>query len=206
LNVFKRILAAALAALVLAAPVSTALAADGKRLDVPKGTLKKMSTFISNFTELRMFNFATDDGSLSEYDLINFGVRHNFVNNFKLFAKTPGDKRGDLTLDGKYVAASVRKYFDMPVKHMSVEGDEFMTSLWDGKKYHVMGSDGEAAYFARVKEAFRLGGGRIRMTGELYSPDGLDDKTYRFEAIAKPYKYGGKDTWAILSLKSDIDG
>jgi hypothetical protein len=41
------------------------------------------------------------------------------------------------------------------------------------------------------------------MTGELYNADDKDDRPGKFEAAAKPYKYGGKDTWAILSVKTE---
>jgi hypothetical protein len=42
------------------------------------------------------------------------------------------------------------------------------------------------------------------MTGELYNADDEDDKLGAFKAVAKPYKYGGKNTWAIISLKTEF--
>ena len=39
------------------------------------------------------------------------------------------------------------------------------------------------------------------MSGETYYPDHEDIEGNTFIAIAEPYKYNGKNTWAILSLE-----
>lgn len=53
--------------------------------------------------------------------------------------------------------------------------------------------------FAGAAEAARIS--FIRMVGELYNADDKTDKFSAFEALAKPYKFGGKNTWSIVSLK-----
>ena len=177
--------------------------------------LKLMSTFLSNFTELGFFDFDVkkseggDDGVLhlggdpSDPDLIRFGIRHNYVNNFKTRIKkcsTKNCKHGSLTIDAKFVAEAVKKYFDINLKHRSVE-DSDPPYHFDGKLYHFEGADGEATYYAQVKQATREGN-VVRMTGDIYNADDEEDRPYTFEAAAKPYKWGGKDTWAILSMRT----
>jgi hypothetical protein len=54
-----------------------------------------------------------------------------------------------------------------------------------------------------VKEASKNGSGQIIMTGELYNADDESDILGTFVAAAKPYKYDGKNTWAIISLKTE---
>lgn len=175
--------------------------------------LKKMSTFLSNFTELGFRDFDikkdVDDDMLhlgsdpSHLDLIRFGIWHNYVNNFKSRIQkcsTKDCKYGSLVIDGQYVAESVKKYFAINLKNASVEQSD-PPYHFDGKFYHFEGADGEAVYYAWVKQATQEGG-IIRMTGELYNIENKNDRPATFVAMAKPYKWKGKDTWAILSMKT----
>jgi hypothetical protein len=176
--------------------------------------LKRMSTFLSNFTELDFMDFDIEADGSDELlhmgapdaapDLIRFGIRHNYINNYKsriALCKTKNCEYGSLVVDGKHVAESVKKYFDLVLKNQSVlESDP--PSYFDGKLYHFEGADGEATYYADVKEVFK-DGNVLRMTGELYNIDDKKDRPAAFEATAKPYKFGGKDTWAILSLTTE---
>jgi hypothetical protein len=182
--------------------------------------IKKMSTFLSNFTEQGFMNFDIETNGSDELlhmgsqdaapDLIRFGIRHNYINNFKsriVQSKAKNSEHGSLTIDGKYVAESVKKYFDLDLKNQSVvESDP--PYYYDGKLYHFDGADGEALYYADVKEVWK-DGNVLRMTGIIYDSEAMfnaegkkpdDFKAADFEAKAKPYKFGGKDTWAILSM------
>ena len=175
--------------------------------------LKLMSTFLSNFTELGFYDFdvkksGDDDvlhlgGDPSAPDLIRFGIRHNYVNNFKTRIKKCSKKNcehGSLTIDAKFVAEAVKKYFDIDLKHRSVDQSD-PPYHFDGKLYHFEGAAGEAVYYAQVKEATKEGN-VVRMTGDIYNAEDEDDRPYTFEATAKPYKWGGKNTWAILSMRT----
>jgi hypothetical protein len=75
---------------------------------------------------------------------------------------------------------------------------------YDGKLYNFEGADGEAVYYARVDKAVLNSSGQIVMTGELYNADDEDDKLGAFEAVAKPYKYAGRDTWSIVSMNTEF--
>ena len=176
--------------------------------------LKQMSTFLSNFTEQGFYDFdvkrSGDDEALhlggdpSNPDLIRFGIQHNYINNFKSRIRNCPKKNcpyGSLVIEAKFVAESVKKYYDIHLKHRSVDQSD-PPYHYDGKLYHFDGADGEAVYYAEVQEATREGG-VVRMTGELYNAEDKNDRPYTFEAAAKPYKWKGKDTWAILSLKTE---
>jgi len=202
-----------------------AVAAETK-LKPSAAELKKMSTFISNFTELWCFNFdlkaegsAKDEeidsgwGEMTHFgspdaiaDLIHFGIRHNYMNNYKSRIKNCTVKDceyGELVIDGKYVAESVKKYFDLGLKNQTASYHGDSPYYYDGEFYHFPGSDGEATFFADVKEVFKRDDGTLRMTGEIYNADDKSDRPAIFEATAKPHKFGGKDTWTILSMKTD---
>lgn len=162
---------------------------------------KRMSTFISNFTEVGMNTIDID--TVTDSELAYFGVWHNYRNNFKSLIKRCPNKNcpyGSLIIDKKYVAESVKKYFDLDIRHTSAENESL--GHYDGKYYHFDGADGETVY-ARVLEV-RKRGNIITMKGETYYPDNEDLEGTSFTATAKPYKFNGKDTWSILTLEMDF--
>ena len=172
------------------------------KVNVKADELKRMGVFLSNFTELGFFDFDTE--SLSPKDLIQFGIRHNYINNYKsriAQCKVKGCEYGSLTIDGKFVAESLKKYFAIDFKdHGSTMEPESPSYYYDGKLYHFEGADGEATYYARVKEVFKGDAGVLRMTGELYNADDEESILGTFEAFAKPYKYGENNTWSFVSM------
>ena len=129
--------------------------------------LKRMSIFISNFTEAGFFNFDllsefTDEeqnDSVGEYEepkthlgmpgnlpeLIKFGIVHNLINNPKRIVKCTDRKceAGSLKLDKKFADESIKKYFDIDIskKDLSIIQDDPSAAFsFDGKFYHF-GSD-----------------------------------------------------------------
>lgn len=162
--------------------------------------LKRMSTFISNFTEVGMMYFDTED--LSDSELARFGIWHNWINNFKTRIQRCPDKDcpyGSFIIDRTYVAESVSKYFDLDINHRNVEDEKYLH--YDGRVYHFEGADGECM-LARVNRSEKRGN-IVIMHGKTYYPDHEDLEGSPFTAKAKPYKYNGKNTWAILSLEID---
>jgi hypothetical protein len=199
----------------------TAAKADSAQPRSPQGLeasaaqLKLMSVFISNFTELSLFDFDAKELASANppAELVSFGIWHNYRNNYKsriVPCKIKDCEWGGLTIDGKYVTESVKKYFDIDLKPVSLEDSEYRYH-YDGKLYHFNGADGEMTHYADVREVSKDGDVLI-MKGIFYDVESmhLDDsenpadyQTATFEATAKPYKYGGKDTWAILSMRSE---
>jgi hypothetical protein len=197
-RVFAASLSAVLAVLVMTFP---SFAAETK-LNVKPAELKSMSTFLSNFTELGMMDFET--AKLKRADLVHFGIWHNYINNYHsriLPAKDRDREHGDLLIEGKYVSESIKRYFALDFKDHGAVDDDYHPYYYDGRCYHLYGADGEAAVHARVEAVYRDASGRLRMAGEVYYPDGQSEERYGFTALAKPWKYKGKDTWAILSFK-----
>lgn len=159
---------------------------------------KRMGVFISNFVEIGMNDIDID--TISDSELAYFGIWHNYRNNFKSRIQRCPDRNcpyGSLIIDKKYVAESVKKYFDLDIRHTSTENESL--GHYDGRYYHFDGADGEMTQQARVLEARRREH-LIIMEGETYYPDMDEERGYSFTARAKPYVYGGKNTWSIITL------
>ena len=183
-----------------------ALAAAGKGYS--SADLKKMSTFLSNFTELGFMSFDAKEltNEKDPADMIRFGIWHNYVNNFKSRisqCKKKDCEWGSLVIEGKYVAETIKKYFDVDYKKLASVTESDPPYFYDGKLYHFEGADGEAVYYARVSEAEKNTKGQIVMRGEIYNAEDENDLLGSFEALTKPHKFGGKDTWAILSMETE---
>ena len=73
---------------------------------------------------------------------------------------------------------------------------------FDGKLYHFEGAAGEATYFARVESAKKLDDGTVQMQGVVYNADDESIVLGTFTALAKPHTWKGKNTWALLSMKT----
>lgn len=175
--------------------------------------IKRMGIFISNFTELGMYQFDLEEDGDPDIlhlgdphtmdELIHFGIGHNVINNKKLITKCTKKncEYGPSLISAKNVAASVKKYFDLDVNHFSIEGDAPEVH-YDGKNYHFNAANykSDPIYYAEVQEVKR-GKKVITMSGELYNIEDKSDRPGTFTAKAKPYKWNKKDTWAILSLQ-----
>jgi len=170
--------------------------------------LKLMSTFLSNFTEVGLINFDASDvtNENDPADMIRFGILHNYINNYSnriALCKEKGCKWGLLVIDGKHVKESVNKYFGYDLKKLPSVTESTPPYYYDGNLYHFAGVEGETIYYARVDKAARNASGQIVMTGELYNSEDEKDKRGKFEAVAKPYRYSGRNTWAIVSMRTE---
>ncbi len=186
--------------------------------------LKRMSVFLSNFTEAGFVDF--DMESMGSYKLMHlfpnepyiewvlaqFGILHNAINNFRSRVKKCGDKNcpyGSLTIDGRFVVESVQKYFGVKIRNVNggLESEDPLPCWYDGKQWHFFENldalrDGPAGktYYAEAQE-IEKDGEILTVTGELYNAKDKDDCPATFAATVKPQKWRGKDTWVILSLE-----
>jgi hypothetical protein len=103
------------------------------------------------------------------------------------------------------VSESVKKYF-------ALEMTPSASALYEGVKYDYLKGNfvfaqpaNRTIYLARVSESY-IDGSRILMTGEIFNLNNVKDIRGPFYAYAKPWKYGGKDTWALLSLHEGKPG
>ena len=179
--------------------------------------LKRMSIFISNFTEQNMYDFDMDEDGDNDFMhlgdpeyadiLLHFGILHNIINNPKSTLKTCPDKKchyGKNIMSGQAVTASVNRYFGVSVPNGQLpEANDGESVYYDGKNYHFTADKItehlDTVYYADVQKA-KSEGNIIIMSGELYNTKNKKDRPATFMATVKPHKWNGKDTWAILSL------
>ena len=189
------------------------LVASGFAAEKPGGEIKRMSIFVSNFTEVGLYDFDVAESGNDDVmhladpenvgELIRFGIKHNVINNPKTTIKKCTDancEHGSLTVSGAAVASSVKKYFDMSIENQSLLNSS-PECFYDGKLYHFEKQDeSEAVYYADVQSVSQKAG-IITMKGEIYDTKNKSDRPARFVATAKPYVWNKHDTWSILSLK-----
>jgi len=97
------------AALWISAPAAWGAVGDRSRIDLDEAVRKRMSAFISCFTEVEMFeirNFI----DLEYSDFIYFGVMHNYYNSPELVKVIAGGKAAAQYLP---VFTTVKKYFGL---------------------------------------------------------------------------------------------
>lgn len=165
-----------------------------------KSDLRRMSDFITAFIEVDYYNF--DSRSITMSELLNFGIWHNYMNNHNLIEQVEDDSY-DSAISAKYVEAAVRKYFALPVKHQNISYEGSVRPYRNGK-YYFNAADGVPSR-AEVQEVSRKGN-VATMRGKIIfnNTDDEDEILGEFVATAKAYKHKGKNTWAILSLKSTL--
>ena len=195
----------ALALLAVMLFTSGAYAKDNAGSNFSKDDLKRMSTFLSNFTEIGFMNFTAEEflNSSDQANITRFGIWHNYINNFKSRisqCKTANCPHGSLQMDGKYVIESVEKYFGVKLSRLVSVTESDPPYYYDGKNYHFEGADGETPYYARVDKAVADASGRVTMSGVVYNANDASEILGTFIAVAKPHKFAGKNTWAIISL------
>jgi len=166
-----------------------------------------MSVILSNLSELGFMNF--DMRSVTKdvipIELIQFGIWHNYFNNPKRYVskcKIKNCKWGSYRIRGKYVTRSIKKYFGVNYSRLASASKSVPPYHFDGKFYHFNNVHREAVYFTRVNRAYKSRTGRIIALGEVYNAD----NRYRlgsFESVLKPQRFGGKRTWAVISMKTE---
>jgi hypothetical protein len=107
---------------------------------------------------------------------------------------------GSMTIEAKWVAESVKKYFDIDFKHHD-DAEEPLKAHYDGKLYHFDGSDGDVVYYAQVQTVAR-DGNVFHFKGHLYNIANKKEIPALFRATAKAHTFGGKRTWALLSIET----
>ena len=169
------------------------------KITVSADELKRMSIFLSNFTEIGLYEIHNANRMTLD-ELVHFGVQHNFINNKKLVKKL---KSGVFSIDGKSVAESIKKYFALDIKTSELASVSYIGQNYDydGKNYTFTQENAyDTIYYARVTGVYKEGS-KILLEGEIYNIKDTNDVLGSFSAYAKPWKYGGKETWALLSLK-----
>ena len=208
--------------------MSILLCLAGQSFGASKKEMKSLSVFLSNFTEAGFFNFdiraenSDDDDGLAHLgmpenvtELVRFGIVHNLINNYKSRIKKCRIKNcesGSLTIDKKYVAESVRKYFGLDLDAMDlsvIDEDTSAVFSYDGKLFHFAADSfrdpgNDAVYYAEVQDVDSEGR-YTAVSGYVYDSKRTTNERGTFSAMVIPSKWQGKDSWLIISMSTEWD-
>lgn len=133
----------------------------GKKAELSKAEQNKLNAFLTNFSEVHLYEFSKDN--LPDSVLIEFGVYYNYRNHFRAFKQLQDGL--EASISETMVTDTAFKFFDVRIKNQqSVYGIEYK----DGN-YIIGNSDGEAFRFSQVKELFDAGNELLSATFEIYS-------------------------------------
>ncbi|MBP3730098.1 MAG: hypothetical protein J6I40_01335 [Mailhella sp.] len=169
--------------------------------------LKRMSVFLSNFTEVGLYNIDAKEflSGKNPSEMLWFGIRHNYINAFKRTVKpcpVPDCRYGSLVMDVKHVKQAFQRYFgSVPTQGLPSKDDDNRI-FFDGTLYHFEGADGDPTYYAGVKSAVRLASGLTEMRGTIYNAENPKEVTGTFVALARDHVWNGKPTWALVRLET----
>ncbi|AWB42960.1 hypothetical protein DCC85_01095 [Paenibacillus sp. CAA11] len=149
--------------------------------------MKKIGTFLSNFTELHIERL--NSNNLKDADLIYFGVWHNFVNNFN--STISNYSGGHLFISKAKIEQSIKKFFNIKFKsHKSIQGIKF-----NGKGYVFDGASGDPVDYVKVINVYDMGSSTFEVYGELYA-----DPYSWVEAVIKKITENKKSRYILISL------
>ncbi|MBQ7155562.1 MAG: hypothetical protein IJR85_08435 [Synergistaceae bacterium] len=194
-----------------------------------KAEMKKMSVFLSNFTEAGLFNFDMkadfdDDEDEQEgetpihlgmpanvAELVRFGIVHNLINNYKSRIRKctdPECESGSLTIDAKFVNESVKKYFGVDLakkdlRYIDPEENPSVAFTFDGKLYHFdadsFSEPGNDTVYYADVQGVIQEGRNLSLAGDIYNSKKTTDRPGMFAATVKP---SGK-SWVIIDMTTD---
>lgn len=151
--------------------------------------IDKISLFLSNFTEVRLYNF--DIENYDEQRVLDFGIEHNYLNNKNSKIKDAG-KAGYLILIDD-INESIKKYF----------GIDYKNEYNDKNSGYTFKTYEHEVNYVKIDKVFDKGNGELYCEGRLYN---INHKDYLFgyvKAIIKKAKYKDKDVYNLIELKSD---
>ncbi len=171
--------------------------------------LKAMGLFLSNFTELGFMNVSTQEMADPENypNIIRFGVWHNYINNFKSRIENAPEgsrEKGDLRIKAAWVEESVRKYFGLKIEANTSVDQSDPPYLYEKGYFYFWGADGEAAWYARVKEALNPEKGLWELSGEVYNADDPEEILGDFQATIKEALWNQKQTYVLLNMSTEF--
>ena len=170
--------------------------------------LKAMSVFVSNFTEQGIMDVVTEEMAQPDKypDLVRFGIRHNYINNFKSRIeanKENAREHGDVRIKASWVEESVLKYFGLKIKADRSVEQVYPPYHFDGTSFHFQAADGEATWHAKVKKASSTQKGVWEISGEVYNADDPTDILGGFKAVIKESVWKNKPHYVMVRLSAE---
>ena len=122
--------------------------------------IKKLNTFLSNFSEVFMEPFSKD--TLTDKAMIAFAVAHNYRNREKLFEKLKGSAKA--RLKENHVSETTQKYFGRKIaKHQSAGDYEYK-----GGYYYLHEASGETLQFSQATRLLEIGNNSYAVDVNVY--------------------------------------
>jgi hypothetical protein len=132
-----------------------------KEVKMDKATWRKLSMFLSNFSEARLPSFKR--GHLSNAAMIEFGLRHRWINEEKKYYKqnpkynqnieNPRDPRHYYyRVDAKHIQSAARWYFGCSIKPTSTPN-----CVYQNGYYYIDFGDGDPLPFSQIYKLVNLG-------------------------------------------------
>lgn len=138
-------------------------ATPGKEVKLTPAEKKQLNTFFSNFSEVFLEPFAKD--KISDTELIEFSIYHNYKNNEKRFVR--GGKEYQVKIKASYIDETVMKYFGKKItKHQSI--DDSGIEYKDGW-YYTTDATGEEYDFSQIVSLSDNGNGMYTAMVNVYS-------------------------------------
>ncbi len=188
--------------------VMALLAEHAKKRKFTAEELKRMSVFLSNFSEIGMFSF-TESDVIHKNDTemaLYFGVYHNYINNFKSRIKEcEGEmcEHGELFISSTDVEESIDKYFNSggyPIENRSRKNLFYEETGIRSGNYYFNKIDFSPILYVRVESAELNDEGNIKMKGKLYNSKNKSEIHGTIEALARTHYWKGKATWSIIKM------
>lgn len=132
---------------------------DYPPMNLSKEEIKKLNTFFSNFSEVRLLSFSKSE--LEQTELIRFAVLHNQINNYSKF-ENAGDNL--IKIKKEIIEQTSEKYFGYKItNHQSTDEIEFKNGY-----YTITDSSGEAYYFSQINNLYDLENGEFLAEVTIY--------------------------------------
>jgi len=114
---------------------------------------KELNTFFSNFSEANVESFSS--ATLSDEIMLQFALRHNYMNKFKSLKKSKDGLSSIISRD--LVDMATEKYFGRKI------------TFHKSKEYLVPMADGEAYLFSQIRRLIESDGETFKAEGEIFS-------------------------------------
>nr|WP_288827911.1 tetratricopeptide repeat protein [uncultured Clostridium sp.] len=187
---------------------------------------KKLSIFLSNFSEVWFDNF--DISNYTDEQLIEFAIRHTCWNNYNAIINVTDSENYYAKISGDTISDVIDKYFGISVIHKSVgyidnpnhwNYGQYLYLFKDGYYYFTL-ADGEILPWSEIIEFYDNSDGtftavtrewgshdiaaqyeRRKYWEQLIHPDDVWEGAVAggsHTAVIAPYYYEGKDTYKLL--------
>jgi hypothetical protein len=143
---------------------------------------KKLNVFLSNFTEVWLKPYS--EGNISDQELINFAVMHDYINNLNKFT---GGQDGYLYLSKNRVSSTIKRFFGISFTRHRAGDIEYTNG-----NYRLMPADGEQRPWAQVTRMIDNGNSNFTVYFEKFTEQDFPGFNEQVELVDI---YSPKENW-----------